>query len=461
MHPPGHIFRQYDIRGHAADDLHDELVTAIGRAFATLVGQRPSGKALTVAVARDCRLSSDRLFEAFCDGLTSAGVHVVDVGVGPSPLLYFAAHELQTSGAVMITGSHNPPEDNGFKLMRGTATLFGDDILAIRRIIESRRYQEGGGSLRIEDISEGYLEALRNALRIAVGSRDLKVVVDAGNGAAGPLALRAFAALGIAVEPLFCDMDGRFPHHHPDPTVEDNLASLKERVVASGAMMGVAFDGDGDRIGVIDDRGDVVWGDKLMILFSRAVLAENPGATILGEVKCSQTLYDDIAARGGRGIVSATGHSLIKKRMKDEGALLAGEMSGHIFFADRYFGFDDAIYAALRLVELVLATGKLPSELLADVPKMAVTPEIRVDCPDELKFEVVERVKAHFAARREVVDIDGARIVFDDGAWGLCRASNTGPVLVLRFEAATIEQRDAVRAEVEAVVAEARAALGS
>jgi phosphomannomutase / phosphoglucomutase len=460
MQPPGHVFRQYDIRGNAADDLHDELVTAIGQAFATFVGQRSAGGPLTIAVGRDCRLSSDRLFEALTSGLTACGAHVVDIGVGPSPLLYFAAHHLETAGAVMITGSHNPPEDNGFKLMLGKATLFGDDVQALLRIIDHASYREGGGSLRTADISDEYLAALSAAIRLPRTPRDLRVVVDAGNGAAGPLALRALQGLRIPVEPMFCEMDGRFPNHHPDPTVEENLVALKERVVESGATLGIAFDGDGDRIGVIDDRGEVVWGDKLMILFSRAVLAEQPGAAIIGEVKCSQTLYDDIAAKGGRAIVSATGHSLIKKRMKEEGALLAGEMSGHIFFADRYFGFDDAIYAAARIVEEIVAKGKTPSELLADVPKMAVTPELRIDCPDAIKFAVVDRVRAHFAADREVIDIDGARILFDDGAWGLCRASNTGPVLVLRFEAKTAAQRDAIRAEVEAVVTEARAELG-
>lgn len=459
MQPPGHVFRQYDIRGHAADDLHDALVTAIGQAFATLVGQRSSGP-LTIAVGRDCRLSSERLFESLVTGLTACGAHVVDIGVGPSPLLYFAAHHLETAGAVMITGSHNPPEDNGFKMMIGKSTLFGDDVQALRRIIEQGGYREGGGSTRIADVSEDYLAALQAAIRLPTPPRDLRVVIDAGNGAAGPLALRAFQRLGIPCEPMFCEMDGRFPNHHPDPTVEANLVPLRERVLESDATLGIAFDGDGDRIGVIDDRGEVVWGDKLMILFSRAVLAEHPGAAILGEVKCSQTLYDDIAARGGRPIVSATGHSLIKKRMKEEGALLAGEMSGHIFFADRYYGFDDAIYAAARVVEEIVAKGKTPSELLADVPAMAVTPELRVDCPDAIKFAVVDRVKAHFGASREVVDIDGARILFDDGAWGLCRASNTGPVLVLRFEAKTATQRDAIRAEVEAVVTQARTELG-
>jgi phosphomannomutase/phosphoglucomutase len=254
-------------------------------------------------------------------------------------------------------------------------------------------------------------------------------------------------------------MDGRFPTHHPDPTEEKNLVDLRARVAKDDATLGIAFDGDGDRIGVVDDRGNVIWGDKLMILFSRAVLSRHPGAAILGEVKCSQTLFDDIAAHGGRPIICRTGHSLIKQRMKQEKALLAGEMSGHIFFADRYFGFDDALYAALRVVELVQESGKSPRELLADVPPTSVTPEIRVACPDEIKFAVVNGVLEHYRKTHEVLDVDGARISFGEGAWGLCRASNTGPVLVLRFEARDAPRRDAIRAEVEGVVADVRRGL--
>jgi len=455
MQTPSHIFRQYDIRGRAERDLSDPLVTAIGRAFARFIGESATTPgAPTIAVGRDCRLSSERLFEGLTSGLEAAGAHIVDIGLGPSPLLYFTAHHLGTDGAIMITGSHNPPEDNGFKMMRGKSTLFGEDLQELKALVEDDTGPSLGGSLRHQSVHDDYLTAVVE--RVSIPAFDGRVVVDAGNGAAGPLALQTLQKLGILVDPLHCEMDGHFPNHHPDPTVERNLEQLRARVMATGAALGIAFDGDGDRIGVIDDQGEIIWGDKLTLLFARAVLKDNPGAAVLGEVKCSQTLYDDIEARGGRPIISPTGHSLIKKRMKEEKALLAGEMSGHIFFADRYFGFDDAIYAAARLIEIVAAAGAPLSSLLADVPRMAVTPEIRVDCPDAIKFAVVDTVRDHFQRTHEVMDIDGARIRFDDGAWGLCRASNTGPVLVLRFEAKTEAQRDAIRAEVEAVVKKAR-----
>jgi len=456
MKTPSHIFRQYDIRGRADRDLSDALVSAIGRAFATFIGEG-SEAGPTIAVGRDCRLSSDRLFEALTTGLEAAGAHIVDIGVGPSPLLYFTAHHLGTDGAIMITGSHNPPEDNGFKMMRGKSTLFGEDVQTLNGLVEQGVGPGKGGSMRHQDVHEAYVAAVTGAVDIP--SFNGRVVVDAGNGAGGPLAVQTLEKLGVLVDPLHCEMDGRFPNHHPDPTVESNLEQLRERVKETGAAMGIAFDGDGDRIGVIDDQGEIIWGDKLTLLFARAVLKANPGAAVLGEVKCSQTLYDDIAAQGGRPIISPTGHSLIKKRMKEEKALLAGEMSGHIFFADRYFGFDDAIYAAARLIEIVAKAEAPLSSLLSDVPRMAVTPEIRVDCPDAIKFAVVDAVRDHYQRTHEVMAIDGARIRFDEGAWGLCRASNTGPVLVLRFEAKTEAQRDALRAEVEGVVAEARKRL--
>jgi phosphomannomutase/phosphoglucomutase len=284
---------------------------------------------------------------------------------------------------------------------------------------------------------------------------NVKFIVDGGNGAAGPLGIETLNALGLHPEALYCDIDGSFPNHHPDPTVPKNLVALRERVLATGATLGVAWDGDGDRIGAIDETGEIVWGDKLLLLYARAVLREHPGATILGEVKCSETLYADIAKHGGRPLVWKTGHSLIKAKMKEEHALLAGEMSGHMFFADRWLGFDDAIYATVRLIEIIASEGRTLRELLSDVPPTFVTPEIRVDCPDNIKFDVVARVVSHYRGRRRVLDIDGGRVDFDDGAWGLCRASNTQPVLVLRFEAASAERLDVIRAEVEGVVADA------
>ncbi|MBI4952885.1 MAG: phosphomannomutase/phosphoglucomutase [Myxococcales bacterium] len=463
---PRHVFREYDIRGVAARDLSDELVTALGAAFAEILSRGGWQERARVAVCRDCRLSSDRLFAALTSGLTRAGVDVVDLGVGPTPLLYFGAQALETDGAVMITGSHNPPDENGFKLLHRTVALSGAEVREVADVIEARQETPGpeveaAGTVSARDLATEYVAAVRQGLRLEGLVKKPRVVVDAGNGAAGPLGVRTLRELGFEVDALYCDMDGRFPNHHPDPTEEHNLVALRARVAELGADLGIAWDGDGDRLGVIDRTGAIVWGDKLMILFARALLAERPGATILGEVKCSETLYADIRARGGRAIVGQTGHSLIKKRMKQEGAALAGEMSGHLFFADRYFGYDDAIYAAARLLEIVAREGKGPDELLADVPRTASTPEIRVPCPDELKFRVVERVLAHYRSRYRVLEVDGARIDFGGGAWGLCRASNTQSVLVLRFEAHDASRRDAVRADVEAVVEEAKRALGA
>ena len=459
---PAHVFREYDIRGHAADDLGDALVHNIGRAFASELRARlgtTTDDCITVALARDCRLSSQRLYNALTAGLTTSGANVVDVGIGPTPLLYFAAHHLASDGAMMITGSHNPPQDNGFKMMLGKDSFFGADVQALRGRIEKNELASGPtGHVLSKDVSAAYVEGVRSGIVQAVALSNVRVVVDAGNGAAGPLGLHTLQALGADVDPLYCDMDGTFPNHHPDPTVEKNLLALKARVAETGAALGIAWDGDGDRIGVVDDAGAVVWGDKLMILFAREVLAEHPGAAVLGEVKCSATLYEDIAKHGGRPLISRTGHSLIKKRMKDEQALLAGEMSGHIFFADRYFGFDDGIYAAARLIELVARRGLSPRQLLVDVPATAVTPEIRRACPDALKFKVVEQVRDHYRQTHDVLDIDGARIDFGDGAWGLCRASNTGAILVLRFEARSEARRDEIQQQVEQVVNAAIAA---
>jgi phosphomannomutase/phosphoglucomutase len=457
MQVPGHVFREYDMRGIADRDLSDDFAHALGRGLGATLGG-------TLAVARDCRLSGDRLHAALVRGLVEAGVKVVDVGVGPTPMLYFAVHHLGTDGGVMITGSHNPADENGFKVMRGKASFFGADIQTLRARLEADDLPlAAGGGLRTESVQDAYIAALtKDITRPPAG---MKVVLDAGNGAGGPLGARALRAVGLEPELLFCEMDGRFPAHHPDPTVPKNLDALVARVRETGARVGLAYDGDADRLGAVDANGDIVWGDRLMILFSRALLAERPGAAILGEVKCSQTLYDDIAKHGGRPIMWKTGHSLIKTKMKEEHALLAGEMSGHLFFADRWFGFDDALYASLRLIELLAKSGKTMGELLSDVPRTFATPEIRVDCPDAVKFDVVRAVTEHYRAEgRAVIDIDGARVSFGSAAapaWGLVRASNTGPVLVLRFEATTEAERDRLRAEVEGVVARARAARGS
>ena len=455
---PTQAFREYDIRGVAERDLTDSIATGIGRAFGTslrLANQGKGSAASTprVVLARDCRLSSPRLHATVVEGLVSTGCEVIDVGVGPTPLMYFGVHHLDADGGMMVTGSHNPGDENGFKMMKGKAPFYGDDIRALRDRILRADYLAGAGSLRLCSLEDDYVAALTRDIARLDG---VKIVLDAGNGSGGPLGLRALTAAGAEVVPLYCEMDGRFPHHHPDPTQPENLEALIARVRETGAVAGLAFDGDADRLGAVDRTGAIIWGDKLLVLFARAILKTHPGAAVLGEVKCSQTTYDDITAHGGRAILWKTGHSLIKTKMKEEHALLAGEMSGHLFFADRWFGFDDALYAGLRLVEILKLEGKSIGDLLADLPATSITPELRVDCPDELKVAVVADVLAHYQKTHEVIDVDGARILFGDGAWGLVRASNTQPVLVLRFEATTDARRDALRAEVEGVVSAAR-----
>lgn len=448
------IFREYDIRGKADRDLTDDVARDIGRALGTVYAERGLRR---IMVGRDCRVSSRRIRNALVEGLLETGRHVVKTEVGPTPLLYFAVHHLDADGGIMVTGSHNPPEDNGFKILAGKGTLHGDEIRSLlERIVRRDFAQAPGGQLSRTEVGPRYVAWMKGNIRLA--RTDVKVVLDAGNGAGGPLALATLRALGLNPDPLYCEMDGTFPNHHPDPTLPENVAELIARVQATGADVGIAYDGDADRIGAVDARGQIVWGDKLLVAYSRALLQRHPGAAVLGEVKCSQTLYDDIAKHGGRPIMWKTGHSLIKAKMKEEGALLAGEMSGHVFFADRYFGYDDAIYATVRLLEILAASRVGLAESLDDLPTTFVTPEIRVDCPDEIKFEVVQQVLAHYQATHPVADVDGARIHFGDG-WGLVRASNTQAVLVLRFEATTEARRDALRAEVEAVVARFRASL--
>ncbi len=445
------IFREYDIRGNAERDLSDDLARDLGRALGSLYAERGLRR---IMVGRDCRVSSQRLRDALVEGLLETGRQVVRVEVGPTPLLYFAVHHLDADGGVMVTGSHNPPEDNGFKMLVGKGTIHGEEIRALSERIERRDFvRSPGGHVEDREVGPLYVEWMKGNVKLA--RTDLRVVVDAGNGAGGPLALACMRALGLDPEALYCDMDGRFPNHHPDPTLPENVAELIERVRATQADVGIAYDGDADRLGAIDHTGEIVWGDKLMVAFGRSVLERHPGAAILGEVKCSQTLYDDIAKHGGRPIMWKTGHSLIKAKMKEEKALLAGEMSGHLFFADRYFGYDDAIYASLRLLEILAASDKTLAETLSDLPSTYVTPEIRVPCPDELKFSVVKRVLEHYRGKHPVSEVDGARVNFGDG-WGLVRASNTQAVLVLRFEANSEARRDALRREVEGVVSRAR-----
>ena len=445
------IFREYDIRGVADTELLSAEVADLGRGLGTLL-QRKSGRRINIG--RDCRLSSTRLHEALLAGLVASGCEVTDIGVVPTPLLYYSAVHLEADGAVMITGSHNPSEFNGFKTVRGSGTIHGEEIQEVRRLIEARDFMTGHGSHRMVDVISPYLGEVAGQFKF---ERRIKVVADAGNGTAGPVMHQLFKRLNCEVMELFFDMDGRFPNHHPDPTVPANLKQLQEAVRSQKADLGIAFDGDADRIGAIDENGAVIYGDMLLLIYGREILTRKPGATFIGEVKCSQVLYDELKRLGGNPIMYRTGHSLIKAKMKQEHAELAGEMSGHMFFADRYFGYDDALYAACRLIEIVARSGRPLSAQFAGLPKMVSTPEIRIDCPDETKFQVVERMAAHFRQTHRVIEIDGVRILFDQG-WGLVRASNTQPVLVLRFEAQEQSLLEKYRAEVEGILEQARRA---
>jgi phosphomannomutase / phosphoglucomutase len=444
------IFREYDIRGIAGKDLTEETVELLGLGIGTMM--RHLGRP-RIALGRDCRPSSDPFRDALAAGLTATGVSVIDIGVVPTPLLYYSIHKLGTDGGVMITGSHNPPEYNGFKTCVGTDSAYGDQIQEIYRIIESEDFVRGDGSLSSADVMPPYREYVLGQIHLP---RKIRLALDCGNGTACLIAPDLLTALGGEVTRLYCDMDGTFPNHHPDPTLVENLVDLQSAVQREKLEAGIAFDGDADRIGVIADNGKIIWGDILLALYAREILKTRPGATFISEVKCSMNLYKDIEKHGGRAVMWKTGHSLIKAKMKEEKAVLAGEMSGHMFFADRYFGYDDAIYAACRLLEL-LANSSVPiSEMLADIPPTYVTPEIRVQCDDEKKFQVVEKIKSEFRSRYKVIDVDGARILFPDG-WGLVRASNTQDVLVMRFEADTQAGLDSIRSMVEERVQFAKA----
>ncbi|MEN9800444.1 MAG: hypothetical protein RL653_4141 [Pseudomonadota bacterium] len=453
-----HIFREYDIRGLVDKDLTVEVVEQLGLGLGTVI-RRKGGT--SVVVGRDCRESSTRFRDALCKGLTATGLDVLDIGVVPTPLTYFAANTLPVDGLAMITGSHNPPEYNGFKTGAGKTTFHGAEIQALRKLIEAKDYvlSNKPGTVKPFDIITPYNHFIRQTVK--VGRKGMKVVVDAGNGTGGAVAVPLLESMGFEVVPLFCEMDANFPNHHPDPTVMENLLDLIRAVKEHKAEVGIAYDGDTDRIGVVDDQGNVLWGDQLMILFSRYVLKEAPGAAIVGEVKCSYTLYDDIRAKGGKAVMWKAGHSLIKAKMKEEHAELAGEMSGHIFFKHRYFGFDDAIYSTARLLEILTHEEKKLSALLADVPKTYSTPELRVDTPEEKKFEVVKRATEAFRkAGHQLVDVDGVRVTFPDG-WGLIRASNTQPILVLRYEASTEGRLKEIQTLIEGTLAQVKKELGA
>jgi phosphomannomutase/phosphoglucomutase len=440
----------------AERDFDVPFARALGRAFGTLAAE--SGRR-RVSVGRDCRLTSERYAAAVVEGIASTGLAVIDIGVCPTPLMYFSLFHWDLDGGIQVTGSHNPADYNGFKVCLGKESLHGERIQELRRRVEAGTFRQGRGEREQRSIVPLYQDHVVET--VGRLGREVAVVIDAGNGTAGPVAPSIYRRLGACVTEMFCEQDGRFPNHHPDPTVPENVEALIRAVEEGAAELGIAFDGDADRIGVIDGAGRIVWGDELLVLYGRDVLARNPGAVIVSEVKCSQRLYDDIARRGGHGIMWKAGHSLLKAKMRETGALLGGEMSGHIFFKERYFGYDDAIYAGARLLEILGRTGRTVEALLADLPPSHTTPEIRIDCPDELKFRVAEGVRERFRAEgRELIDVDGVRVRFPHG-WGLLRASNTQPVLVMRFEAESTEELAAYRREVEGAVAAVRGDLGA
>jgi phosphomannomutase/phosphoglucomutase len=447
------IFREYDIRGVADADLPSDGISVLGQAIGTYL-QRHAGK--RVNLGRDCRLSGGRLSKAILEGLLASGCDVTELGVVPTPVVYYSVFHMEADGAVQITGSHNPADYNGFKVVCGKTTIHGEAIQELRKMIDAGDLATGSGTHTTHDIVPAYVGEIAGMFD---WKRRIKVVIDSGNGTSGPAMRGILKKLNCDPVELFFEMDGSFPNHHPDPTVEKNLQHLKDAVQKHGAELGIAFDGDSDRIGAVDEKGNVVWGDYLMLIFAREILTRKPGSTFIGEVKCSQVMYDEIKKLGGNAIMYKTGHSLIKAKMKEEHAELAGEMSGHIFFSDRYFGYDDALYAACRLMEIVANSGKPLSAQIENLPAMVSTPEMRIDCADEVKFDLIARVAEAFKRTHKVVDVDGVRVLFDKG-WGLARASNTQPVIVMRFEAPNRELLAKYQAEVEEVVAQVRKEMG-
>jgi phosphomannomutase/phosphoglucomutase len=422
------IFREYDIRGIVGEDLTPDVARRIARAYAALLPEA-GGPAV---VGRDNRTHSPMLAGAVAEGLAGSGCRVTDIGTVISPAFYFARAHWGVEGGVMVTASHNPSEFNGFKLGGGPGTLHGEEIQAVRRRADSGPFRSGQGRVESRDITTIYRQTLREKIRL--GPRRLRVALDCGNGTASLIAPQALADWGVEVLPLYCDSDPRFPHHHPDPVEPSNLKDLVDLVRRERCDLGIGLDGDGDRIGIVDERGGIIWGDLLMVLYWREILPKHPGADVIIEVKCSQALVEEVQRLGGKPFFYRTGHSVIKAKMREIGAVFTGEMSGHMFFADEYYGFDDAVYAAGRLLRILSYADASLSSLLADVPRYPITPEVRVACPDDRKFEIVAEVVRMFKRSHEVIDVDGARVLFGDG-WGLVRASNTQPVLVLRAEA--------------------------
>ncbi|HEX9129485.1 MAG TPA: phosphomannomutase/phosphoglucomutase [Gemmatimonadaceae bacterium] len=439
------IFREYDIRGIAGKDLTEEVATAVAGAYAAFLTEKGVKGAL--AIGRDNRPSGEGLHRALVAGLLASGVDVVDIGVVPTPLAYWSQHNLDVVGGIQITGSHNPPEYNGFKLGLATSSIYGADIQHIYELAVAGKFPRGKGTLRHEQVTDRYVDDI--TARVGKLSRQLKVVLDCGNGAGSLVAPKLFPKLGIKPRFLFCDSDGTFPNHHPDPTIPKNVEDLIAAVKRDRADIGIAFDGDADRIGVIDNTGEIIWGDYILIIYARDVLARTgKGQAIVFDVKASQALPEAIEKAGGIPLMWKTGHSLIEEKMHETHAPVAGEMSGHMFFAEGFYGFDDALYGAARLLRIVADSGKSVRDLLADVPRFVSTPEIRVDCPDDKKFGIVEEATKYFSSKYEVITVDGARVLFGDG-WGLIRASNTQPVLVMRFEARTKEQLDRIQSEMQ------------
>ncbi len=445
-----HIFRNYDIRGIFQEDLNEETVFLIGKAIGTYI-RRKGGK--EIVVGRDGRLSSPALRDWLVKGIVSTGLNVVDIGMVPTPLTYFAIFHWEKDGGVMITGSHNPPEYNGFKVLCGKETLYGPEIKSLYELIEKEDFEEGEGKVKAREVVQVYINFV---LANVHPKRKLKIVIDGGNGVGCFVARELFERMGHEVHPLYCEVDGRFPNHHPDPTVPENMRDLSRKTLSIKADLGIGYDGDADRLGVVDDRGRLLFGDQIMMILIRDVLGKNPGAKIISDVKASKFLFEEIKRLGGVPIMWKTGHSFIKKKMREEGALLAGEMSGHIFYNDRYYGFDDAIYSSARLVEYLSGLNESLSAIVDSLPRSFSTPEIRIETTEERKFSVVEKVKEKLQGLHPdypVVDIDGVRIEYPDG-WALVRASNTQPVLVLRFEASSSQALERIRKEVEGIVRE-------
>lgn len=435
------IFREYDIRGIVKDDLPAGVVEWIGKAYGTYMRRKG---AKTVTVGRDVRTTSLGLKQALVKGMLATGLNVVDVGEVPTPALYYSIVHYKTDGGIMVTGSHNPREYNGFKMCLGLAPIYGAQIQELGHLIEKRDFETGKGRGSEKPIVDEYVKMITGKIRL---DKPFRIVIDAGNGTAGTIAPLIFRKLGCEVMELYCEPDGTFPNHLPDPTKLEYIQDLRRLVVEHKMDIGLGFDGDSDRVGAIDEKGRVVWADKLIALFAREINVRRPGSQILFDVKCSQALSEDIEAHGGKPVMYKTGHSLLKAKMKELHNPLAGEMSGHIFFADDFFGYDDAIYVASRLVQLLSRTSETLSQLSDSIPHFYSTPEIRVDTTEKDKFRIVEEVKQYFRAKYDIIDVDGVRVQYGDG-WGLVRASNTQPVLVVRFEAKTQERLHAIMNEI-------------